>query len=106
MRVACRWLEGRDPLAIRWLWGGFDVALAGLRRLPPLFLLSTFCSLLSLRGGFILHSAFAPAWLWPAFPAIPQSAFRIPHSPQGGFAGPFDVRCWMFDVGCSGPVLK
>src|ERR1017187_3346399 len=66
MKVACRWLWGRIgvalgwlwgayPLAIRWLWGGFDVALAGLRHLPPLFLLSTFCSLLSLRPA-ILHS--------------------------------------------------
>ena len=74
MRVACGWLVGRKPLPSRWLEGGlrvacrsheggfgvaipclstrfgFDVALGGLRRLPPR--LSTFYFLLSLRGVF------------------------------------------------------
>jgi hypothetical protein len=59
---------GRNPLAINPLWGGFDVALAGLRRLPPLFLLSSVCSLLSLRGGFAGPSTFF----------IHHSAFYIP----------------------------
>src|ERR1035441_10355651 len=51
--VALGWLWGRNRLPTNTLWGGFDVALGGLRGLPPLFLLSAFGSLLSLRGGFV-----------------------------------------------------
>jgi hypothetical protein len=46
------WLWGAYQLAINRLCGGFEVALGGLRGLPPLFLLSTFCFLFWLGGGF------------------------------------------------------
>ena len=41
--MALRWLWGGYPLAINTLWGGIDVALGGLRDLRPRFLLSAFC---------------------------------------------------------------
>src|ERR1039458_3207699 len=70
--VAFRWLSGRNPLAINTLWGGFAVALAGLRRHPPLFLLSTFCSRLSLRGGFTRPFCLC---LLPSAFCLPPSGF-------------------------------
>jgi len=46
----------------------------------------------------ILHSAFAPAWLWVDLPALPHSSFIILHSAACGFARPFNAGCWMCRV--------
>jgi hypothetical protein len=99
--VAWGWLWGAYQLAINRLWGGFDVALmshwGGLPSPPTAFLLSAFCFLLSLPGGFarpfdvgcwmldvgcwmfalilcfFSSSAFAPVWLLPDDRMCPNS---------------------------------
>jgi hypothetical protein len=65
-----------------WLWGGFGVALGGLRRLLPIFLLSAFCFRLVVAlprpSAFILlPSAFAPC---PGTIEPRQTPFAISHT--------------------------
>ena len=47
-------------MALGWPWGGLAVALGGLRALPPLFLLSTFCFRLALPPAYGLGDGAKP----------------------------------------------